>query len=165
MIFIHRRYAGTTPATERLVLAFEARSRSRQRARLESGEEAGLMLPRGTVLRSGDRLEADDGRVIEILAANESLMEVLCAYPGQLARAAYHLGNRHAALELGEGWLRFPRDHVLRDMLEGLGFRVSERKAPFQPEAGAYGFDHSHLVVRARSEVHGGGPCIHEYAS
>lgn len=165
MILIHRRHAGTTPATERLVLNFDARSRSRQRCRFESGEEAGLTLPRGIVLRDGDLLEADDGRVVQVVAASEPLMEVLCAYPGQLARAAYHLGNRHVALELGEGWLRFPRDHVLRDMLTGLGFRVNERAAPFQPEAGAYGFDHSHLVLRSRSEVHGGGPCIHEYAT
>lgn len=164
MVIIERLHTGTATAAERLVLPFDARSRSRQRCRLESGEEAGLLLPRGTVLRGGDLLEADDGRVVQVVAAEEPLMEVLCAYPGRLARAAYHLGNRHVALQLGEGWLRFPRDHVLRDMLAGLGFRVTECEAPFEPEAGAYGFDHSHLVVRSRSEVHGAGPRIHDYA-
>ena len=124
------------------------------RTRLSTGEEAGLMLERGTVLRGGDRLLADDGRVIEVVAAPETVSTVTAAEPASLARAAYHLGNRHVALQIGPGWLRYLHDHVLDEMVIGLGFQVAVESAPFEPEGGAYGnhaapglnltFGHSH---------------------
>jgi urease accessory protein len=135
----------------RLTLPFELRSKSRLRTRISTGEEAGLVLDRGTVLRGGDLLLADDGRVIEVVAANEAVSTVRAPDPWSLARAAYHLGNRHVALEVGSGWVRYLHDHVLDDMVRGLGFDVTIEDAPFEPEAGAYGgHQHSHSFVRLK---------------
>lgn len=121
-----------------LVLPFELRSRSRLRAELPGGEVVGVMLERGQMLRGGDQLQAEDGRIIEVVAAMESVSTVRCADPWQLARAAYHLGNRHVKLQLGPGWLRYQHDHVLDEMVIGLGLSVSAEQQPFEPEAGAY---------------------------
>ncbi len=129
---------------ERLVLPFDRRQRSRLRVELESGEDAGLFLARGTVLRGGDRLRAADGRIVQVVAANEPVMLVTADTPIQLIRAAYHLGNRHIPLQVGDGWLKLEQDHVLREMLIGLGVYVANQEAPFEPEAGAYGGGHRH---------------------
>jgi urease accessory protein len=120
------------------VLAFNERSRSRLRAVLDNGEEAGLFLERGSILRHGDLLLADDGRVIEVEAAPETVSTVRTDDSLMLARASYHLGNRHVALQIGPGWLRYGHDHVLDDMLRGFGLAVSVERAPFEPEGGAY---------------------------
>jgi urease accessory protein len=141
----------------RLVLAFDQRQKSRQRAALDSGEEAAIALPRGAVLRGGDLVLASDGRVIEVVARPEKVMHVECESPSLLARAAYHLGNRHVPVEVGEGWLRLAADHVLEQMLAGLGARVTTLEAPFEPEAGAYGAHHRH----DNESGHGGR--IHEF--
>jgi urease accessory protein len=119
---------------------FEQRQKSRLRVKLENGEEIALILPRGKVLRGGDRVAATDGREVEIVAAPEKLLHIESA---GLARVAYHLGNRHVALQVGEGFLRIAEDHVLEEMARKLGARVSHVEAPFEPEAGAYGHDHS----------------------
>ena len=120
-------------AVERLVLAFEARTRSRLRTRLASGEEVGLFLPRGTLLRAGDLLQAADGRRVRVEAAVEALVEVRSADPVLLARAAYHLGNRHVAVEVGDACLRLARDTVLEGMLTQLGLTPVAIEAPFSP--------------------------------
>src|SRR5690606_22565244 len=122
--------------------------KSRLRTRLESGEEIGLFLPRGTVLRGGTKLRAQDGRIVEVRAAHEPLLEARCADPTLLARAAYHLGNRHVAVEVGASSLRLQPDSVLAQMLRGLGLRVCAIDAPFEPEAGAYAHAHSHGTGR-----------------
>lgn len=127
-----------------LILPFDRRQKSRLRVVLESGEEAGLFLERGTILRGGDCLRASDGRIVRVVAANEPLMRVTADTPIMLMRAAYHLGNRHVPLQIGTGWLRLEQDHVLMDMLVGLGVRVEKQSAPFEPEAGAYGSGHRH---------------------
>jgi urease accessory protein len=124
----------------KIVLSFEERQKSRLRAKLESGDEVALILPRGNVLRGGDVVKATDGREVEIVAAAEKLLHVESP---SLARIAYHLGNRHVAVQLGEGFLRIAEDHVLEDMLRKLGARVSHIEAPFEPEAGAYGHHHA----------------------
>jgi urease accessory protein len=124
----------------RVVLSFEQRQKSRLRAKLESGEEVALVLPRGRILRGGDRVTTTDGREIEIVGAPEKLLHIESS---SLARVAYHLGNRHVAVQVGDGFLRIAEDHVLKDMLRGLGARVSHVEAPFEPEAGAYGH-HDH---------------------
>jgi urease accessory protein len=121
--------------TARVWLAFEHRQRSRQRARLDSGEEIGMLLPRGQILRGGDRVLASDGRVFEVVSAPEKLLHIEAA---SLARIAYHLGNRHVPVQVGEGFLRIAEDRVLEEMLRQLGARVSRVEAPFEPEAGAY---------------------------
>jgi urease accessory protein len=127
-----------------LVLPFDLRIRSRLRTRLVSGEEAVLRTERGAVLRGGDCLRSEDGRAVRIVAAPEKTMHVLCADQFELTRAAYHLGNRHVPVEIGDGYLRIAADHVLGDMLLGLGAKVQEMEAPFEPESGAYGGGHGH---------------------
>lgn len=136
---ISRRLEGMRAADARLVLPFETRSRSRFKARLDSGEPVGVVMTRGQVLRGGDLLLAEDGRVVEIGAAEELVSTARSADARLLARAAYHLGNRHVALELGPGWLRYAHDHVLDDMVIGLGLDLGVAQAPFEPEGGAYG--------------------------
>ena len=127
-----------------LTLPFELRQKSRLRANLDSGGEVGLMLPRGTVLRGGDCLRAEDGTVIQVLAANETVSTAHLRDKRLFARACYHLGNRHVPLQIGEDWLRYQHDHVLDDMLKGLGLSVTCEQAPFEPEAGAYGGGQHH---------------------
>ncbi len=122
-----------------LILSFEQRQKSRLRAKLDSGEEVALVLPRGRVLRGGDRVTTTDGRVVEIVGASEKLLHIESE---SLAKVAYHLGNRHVAVQVGEGFLRIAEDHVLEEMLHRLGARVSHVEAPFDPEAGAYGHHH-----------------------
>ena len=126
-----------------LTLSFDDRQRSRLRTRLDSGEEAGLFLERGQILRGGDVLAAENGLLVEVRAAPEPVSTVICADAVQLARAAYHLGNRHVALEIGAGWVRYRHDHVLDAMVRGLGLEVVTEAAPFEPEGGAYG-GHAH---------------------
>jgi urease accessory protein len=147
----------------RLELPFELRQKSRLRAKLDSGEEVALMLPRGEVLRGGDLLAASDGRVVEVVARPERLLHVECDSPQALARAAYHLGNRHVPVQVGDGFLRLAADHVLEQMLQGTGARITSLEAPFEPEAGAYGSGHAHGGGHHSHEeaVHGGR--IHEY--
>jgi len=139
-----------------LVLPFELRQKSRLRTAVDGGEEIGLFLDRGTLLRGGDTLQADDGRIVGVHAADEDLQEARCADAQSLARAAWHLGNRHAAVQVGDGWLRFVADDVLATMLRGLGATVSAVRAPFEPEGGAYsGGHHAHAPeAKHRGIIH-----------
>jgi urease accessory protein len=133
------------PPARRLVLPFSERSKSRARHVLDNGEEVGLFLERGSVLRNGDLLLADDGRVVCVEAAPESVSMAHTDDLLLLARACYHLGNRHVALQVGPGWVRYQPDHVLDEMVRGLGLTVVHESARFQPERGAYhGQAHSH---------------------
>jgi urease accessory protein len=102
------------------------------------------MLDRGTILRGGDLIQATDGQVVEIVAANQAVTDVTADTPQALMCAAYHLGNRHVPLQVGDGWLRLEQDHVLNEMLIGLGMTTVNLLAPFEPEAGAYGGGHKH---------------------
>lgn len=162
MITIERFAEPEHPASDRLELPFDQRCRSRLRAQLASGEECGLFLERGTVLRNGDHLLGNDGRVIEIVAAAEPLMEAESSDPLRIAQAAYHLGNRHVAVHLLPGRLRFFADHVLGDMVQGLGLVVREVCASFEPERGAYGA-HAHPHGH-HPDGEGRGPRIHDQA-
>ncbi|SOZ37483.1 urease accessory protein UreE [Cupriavidus neocaledonicus] len=128
----------------KLVLPFADRSKSRLRAVLDNGADAALFLPRGTVLRGGDLLVAEDGSFIEVRAAAESVLEVRAQDPHALMRAAYHLGNRHTPVEIGRDYLRLEYDAVLADMLRRLGVQAERAELPFEPEAGAYGGGHKH---------------------
>jgi urease accessory protein len=154
MLLVEALYDGPDGANETLVLPFEQRCKSRLRTRLASGEEVGLFLPPGTVLRGGARLAANDGRIVQVDAADEPLLEARCDDPRLLARAAFHLGNRHVAVEVGAGWLRFEPDSVLADMLRGLGLALVELVAPFEPEAGAYAPGHQHDTMHGKGKIH-----------
>ena len=150
--------AGAAVPSDHLILPFEARTRSRLRTRLASGEEVGLFLPRGTVLADGDLLLAGDGRLVRVEAARELLSEVRSEDSVQLTRAAYHLGNRHVAVEVGSDYLRFTRDSVLEGMVRQMGLEVHAVEAPFAPEAGAYGRAHTHGAAQLP-----GTPRIHDH--
>lgn len=155
MLNIVQKLQEPRPADLRLELPFQLRSKSRLRTALASGEEVGLFLERGSVLRGGELLLAEDGRVVEIVAANETVSMARSEDPRQLLRAAYHLGNRHVALQIGPGWLRYLHDHVLDDMVRGLGLTVSVEDAPFEPEAGAYG-QGAHAMMHGHGHHHHG---------
>ena len=133
----------TTPA-EPLALTFDIRKRSRQRLELPDGRVLAIILTPGTVLRPGDRLDADTGTRFEVHAADEAVIHITADTPIALTRAAYHLGNRHIAVEVGDGYLAIEPDPVLDDMLRQLGVHTEHRHAPFQPETGAYGGGHKH---------------------
>jgi urease accessory protein len=140
-----------------LVLPFDLRIRSRLRTCLASGEEVVLKTERGAILRGAEYIKAEDGRVVRVSAAPEKVMHVTCADQLELTRAAYHLGNRHVPVEIGDGFLRIAADHVLCDMLLGLGAKVQKLEAPFEPESGAYGGGHGH------HDEAGHGGKIHQY--
>ena len=125
-------------------LTFDARSKSRLLLTLDSGERAALLLERGRVLKGGDVVRSEDGREIEIIAAEEALLEASSNDAQLIARAAYHLGNRHVAVQVMPGRLRFLNDHVLKEMVRNLGLDVAPVQAPFEPEGGAYGHHHAH---------------------
>lgn len=129
-----------------LTLSFDQRQHCRLRVRLDDGREAALRLARGATLREGDRVRADDGSVIAVRAAQEEVSTVYSEDPLALARACYHLGNRHTPLEIRPGRIRYAQDHVLDRMVVGLGLEVRSEHAPFEPEPGAYdrGEGHAH---------------------
>ena len=135
---IIERLSEALPAATTLTLPFELRQKSRLRTWLDNGADVGLFLPRGTILRHGDRLRATNGLVVEVRAALESVSTVRSANPRLLARAAFHLGNRHVPLQVDADWLRYLHDHVLDHLVEELGLEVSCEQAPFEPEAGAH---------------------------
>lgn len=149
MLRFDHRLDAASGTSRTLRLRYAERCRSRLRVTLEDGTEAGLFLPRGTMLRHGDVLAGADGTSVQVIAATEALYEVRAAPASadpafDLLRAAYHLGNRHVPVQLDPGRLRLERDAVLRDLLLRLGLDVREVTAPFEPEAGAYGGGHRH---------------------
>lgn len=119
-------------------LPIDQRVRSRLKVRLNDGREAGVFLERGQLLRGNDLLSNDAGIVVKVIAAPESVSTVRSDDLTLLAKAAYHLGNRHVPLQVENGWLRYQHDHVLDDMVEQMGLNVQLESAPFEPEAGAY---------------------------
>ncbi|HLK89833.1 MAG TPA: urease accessory protein UreE [Polyangia bacterium] len=138
--------AGAAQGT--LTLSFGDRRRSRLRARLDDGREVAVLLPRGTELRDGDRLRDETGELtVAVRAAEETLSWARAEDRLLLARAAYHLGNRHVPVQIGPGWLAYQHDHVLDGMIAEMGLAVETRRAPFEPESGGYrhaGQAHSH---------------------
>ena len=145
MIQLTKKAAHCTEAKTTLTLPWSRRTKSRQRVLLDTGEEAGLFLERGIILRGGDILSNEDGFMVQVQAACETLSVVQCHDSLQLSRLCYHLGNRHVDLQIGSDHLCYPHDHVLDDMIRGLGFTPVIQETPFEPETGAYGDDsHGH---------------------
>lgn len=129
-----------------LTLGRDQREKSRLKVTLEDGRQAGLFFEKGVTFQNGDLIVSDDGvTIVEIKAATETVSTVKCDDPLILARAAYHLGNRHVPLQIELGILRYQHDHVLDEMVRGLGLEVITEQAPFEPEPGAYsGGGHHH---------------------
>jgi len=144
MICLTRKLEDNQPPVTTLTLPWEQRIRSRLRVVLDNGAEAGLFLERGALLGDGDLLASEDGTVVRVKAAAETLSSVVSDDPLAVARACYHLGNRHTPLEIANGRLRYLHDPVLDEMIRGIGLSVQIDRAPFQPEAGAYGGHHHH---------------------
>ncbi len=132
-------------------LDWDVRQKSRFAATDSTGRELGIFLPRGTVVRGGDVLVAEDGSMVRVVAAPQAVLRIThCTQHGtpfDLVRAAYHLGNRHVPIELRPDHLQIEPDHVLADMLRAMHLIVTAQQAPFEPEGGAYaagGHGHGH---------------------
>ena len=144
-------------------LDWDVRQKSRFAATDSQGRELGIFLPRGTVVRGGDVLVAEDGSLVRVIAAPQPVLIITaCAEHGtpfDLTRAAYHLGNRHVPIELQPDHLKIEPDHVLADMLRAMHLTVVEQQAAFEPEGGAYaagGHGHHH-------HGHGGHEHSHDH--
>jgi urease accessory protein len=134
----------TQAATDTVVLDFDDRHRRRMAMTGTRGLEFLLDLENAVALRGGDALVLEDGRLIEVVAAPEPLIEIRGSDPHHLVRVAWHLGNRHLPTQITAKGLRIRRDHVIEAMVKGLGARVIEIEAPFDPEGGAYAESHAH---------------------
>ncbi|GAB3773666.1 urease accessory protein UreE [Ramlibacter monticola] len=129
-------------------LDWDVRQKSRFECSDSQGRQLGVFLPRGTVVRGGDVLVAEDGSVVRVLAAPQPVMVIRQGERGSafdLLRAAYHLGNRHVAIELQPDHLKIEPDHVLAEMLRAMHLLVADTFGPFEPEGGAYGGHGAHV--------------------
>ncbi|MDP3887093.1 urease accessory protein UreE [Hydrogenophaga sp.] len=165
---------GLAPALVRraahVELDWDVRQKSRFDATASDGRSVGVFLPRGTVVRGGDVLITQDGSLIRVVAAAQTVLKITAcadhshghAHDGafDLMRAAYHLGNRHVPIELQPDHLKIEPDHVLADMLRSQHLTVTEVREPFEPEGGAYG-QHS----GGHSHAHGGRAHDHDHAA
>jgi len=124
-----------------VTLDLQQRVKSRLKTRSDSGDEIGIFMERGTILEQGDLLRDVEGYTLKVIAASESLSSIYSDDPLLLARACYHLGNRHVELQIKKTSVHYRHDHVLDDMVRSLGLDVVVESQPFQPENGAY---HSH---------------------
>ena len=148
-----------------ITLDWDTRQKSRFDATDSTGRQLGVFLPRGTVVRGGDVLVAEDGSLVRVEAAPQQVLRITaCAEHGtafDLMRAAYHLGNRHVPIELRADHLKIEPDHVLAEMLRAMHMTVVAEEAPFEPEGGAYGdsallgHDHGHGHSHAHGHAHG----------
>jgi len=150
--------SGAEDAVDTLTLSYELRQKCRQRVVLDSGAEAAVILAPGTRLADGDVLRATDGSPVVVRAADETVSVAHTDRPLLHARACYHLGNRHVPLQIGSDWVRYQPDHVLDDMVRGLGLRVETESAPFEPERGAY-----HGNAHGHAHGHDGAAPTHEH--
>jgi urease accessory protein len=144
---------GPTPF-DLIVLTCDERHLRRRVLTLQHGDRVLVDLPAPRMLRDRDRLVLDDGRHVEVIAADEALYEARVEDPAARARLAWALGNMHARVEIAQGALRIDRDHVLRDVLAGMGVRLEEVDGPFQPEIASGGHhrhhDHAHTHAPTR---------------
>jgi len=156
-------------AIDTVVLDYDGRRRRRLALEGVDGFTFLLDLAEAPTLMPGDALKLEDGRLIRVEAAPEDLLTITCDNATQLNRIAYHLGNRHLPVEVGDGYLRIRADHVIEHMVKDLGATVEPLEAPFYPEGGAYGehagghhhhggHDHGH------SHEHGDIPGHHHHA-
>jgi urease accessory protein len=148
---VRGQYRWSEAPADTVVLDFDDRHRRRMAMTGTRGLEFLLDLENAVALRGGDALVLEDGRLVEVVAAPEPLVEIRGADPAHLVRIAWHLGNRHLPTQIAGRGLRIRRDHVIEEMVKGLGARVVEIEAPFDPEGGAYAAAHA-----AHDHAHGG---------
>ncbi|MFM8865870.1 MAG: urease accessory protein UreE [Limnohabitans sp.] len=147
-----------------VTLDWDTRQKSRFDATDSSGRKLGVFLPRGTVVRGGDVLVAEDGSLVRVEAAPQPVLRITCCAehgtPFDLMRAAYHLGNRHVPIELRADHLKIEPDHVLAELLRSMHMTVTEVQEAFEPEGGAYGdnammgHDHGHGHAHGHGHPH-----------
>jgi urease accessory protein len=139
-------------------LDWDTRQKSRFECTDSAGRTLGVFLPRGTVVRGGDMLVTEDGSLVKVLAAPQTVLRIThCSAHGtpyDLIRAAYHLGNRHVQIELKPDHLKIEPDHVLADMLRAMHLIVHEAREAFEPEAGAYAQGHAHAHAHDHAHAH-----------
>ena len=167
---VRGQYRWTEPPADTVVLDFDDRHRRRMAMTGTRGLAFLLDLENAVALRGGDALVLDDGRLVEVVAAPEPLLEIRGTDPHHLVRVAWHLGNRHLPTQIMAKGLRIRRDHVIEAMVKGLGARVIEIEAPFDPEGGAYaGGGHAHASAEAyghaSAEAHAHADAAHDHAS
>jgi len=150
---------GAAALADTVVLHFDDRHRRRIAMTGTKGLDFLLDLPDAVALRGGDALLLDDGRLVEVVAAAEPLIEVRGRTPGDLVRLAWHIGNRHLSAQVMANALRIRGDHVVEEMLRGLGASVVEIEAPFDPEGGAYAGAANATIDHHK---HGDGPHDHK---
>ncbi|WP_424628215.1 urease accessory protein UreE [Bradyrhizobium sp. SYSU BS000235] len=158
-------YRWNEAAADTVVLGFDDRHRRRMTMTGTRGLEFLLDLQQAVALRSGDALVLEDGRLVEVVAAAEQLLEIRGTDPSHLVRLAWHLGNRHLPTQIVGKGLRIRHDHVIEAMVKGLGARVIEIEAPFDPEGGAYagdGHDGGHDAAHAHHD-HGHDHAGHDH--
>ena len=175
---VRGQYRWSEPPADTVVLDFDDRHRRRMVMTGTRGLEFLLDLESAVALRGGDALVLEDGRLVEVVAAPEPLAEIRGSDPQHLVRLAWHLGNRHLPTQITARGLRIRRDHVIEAMLKGLGARIIEIEAPFDPEGGAYadsghaqapaGAAHDHAGHDHSSHDHGdhhhhGEHCDHDH--
>ncbi len=131
-------------AVDRVLIDYNDRHRRRILLQTETGSELLLDLAQAARLRDGDGLELENGGVVQVRARPEKLLEIHAHAAGDLVRIAWHLGNRHLPVQLLDDRIRIRADHVIREMVVGLGGHVEAIDAPFDPEAGAYAGGHHH---------------------
>lgn len=159
-----------------VTLDWDVRQKSRFETTDSLGRCVGVFLPRGTVVRGGDVLVAEDGSLVRVQAAPQSVLRITACTahgsPFDLTRAAYHLGNRHVPIELRPDYLQIEPDHVLAEMLRAMHLIVNPVDAPFEPESGAYSShgghtshgEHTHALTSAQAQPHVHGPnCDHDH--
>ncbi len=156
---VRGQYRWSEAPADTVVLGFDDRHRRRMAMTGTRGVEFLLDLENAVALRGGDALVLEDGRLIEVVAAPEPLAEIRGTDPQHLVRIAWHLGNRHLPTQIAGKGLRIRRDHVIEAMVKGLGARVIEIEAPFDPEGGAYASGHAH------AEASGHGHTGHDHSS
>ncbi len=156
-----------------LTLDWDTRQKSRFDATDSTGRPLGVFLPRGTVVRGGDVLVAEDGSLVRVEAAPQTVLRITACdehgSPFDLMRAAYHLGNRHVPIELQPDHLKIEPDHVLAELLRSMHMTVAEVQEPFEPDGGAYGdnammgHDHGHSHAPTHEHTHHDGCCGHDH--
>ena len=149
--------AGSFTADAEVMLDFDDRFRRRKRYESAAGIPFVLDLAEAQVLRDGDGLVLDDGRVVLVRAAEEPLVEIRAASSSEMIRLAWHLGNRHLPAELQESRILIREDHVIEQMLRGLGAQIQKVRAPFNPEGGAYGEQNRSAHQHHHEHDHGDG--------
>ena len=162
---VQGQHAWKEAAADTVVLGFDDRHRRRMAMIGTRGLEFLLDLENAVALRGGDALVLEDGRLIEVVAAPEPLAEIRGSDPYHLVRVAWHLGNRHLPTQIVGKGLRIRRDHVIEAMVKGLGARVIEIEAPFDPEGGAYAEGgHAHTPADTHDDAgHGHGHEAHDH--